>query len=59
MGSSYDFRALTKDTEEGINVNTIIDYLKIFEDSFLIKILYSYDFEKKQKRPKGNKKIYN
>jgi predicted AAA+ superfamily ATPase len=58
MGSSYDFRALTKDTEEGINVNTIIDYLKIFEDSFLIKILYSYDFEKKQKRPKGNKKIY-
>jgi predicted AAA+ superfamily ATPase len=58
LGSAYDFRALTKDIEEGISVNTIIDYLKTFEDSFIIKILYSYDFEKKQKRQKGNKKIY-
>jgi predicted AAA+ superfamily ATPase len=58
LGSNYDFRALTKDTIEGINATTIIDYLKTFEDAFLIKILYSYDFEKKQKRQKGNKKIY-
>jgi predicted AAA+ superfamily ATPase len=58
IGSAYDFRALTKDLEEGVSVNTIIDYLKVFEDSFLIKTLYSYDFEKKQKRQKGNKKVY-
>lgn len=58
LGSSYDFRTLVKDTVEGIAVNTIIDYLKIFEDSFLIKILYSYDFERKRRRIKGNKKIY-
>jgi predicted AAA+ superfamily ATPase len=58
IGSAYDFRALTKDLEEGISVNTIIDYIRVFEDSFLIKTLYSYDFEKKQKRQKGNKKVY-
>jgi predicted AAA+ superfamily ATPase len=58
LGSAYDFRAITKDTEEGISVNTVIDYLRMFEDSFLIKVLYSYDFDTRQKRQKGNKKIY-
>ena len=58
LGTAYDFRAISKETEEGISVNTVIDYLELFENSFLIKILYSYDFNKKQKRIKGNKKIY-
>jgi predicted AAA+ superfamily ATPase len=58
LGTAYDFRAISRDTEEGISVDTVINYLELFENSFLIKILYSYDFNKKQKRIKGNKKIY-
>lgn len=56
-GSRYDFRSISEDTE-GVSHPTVIDYLQLLEDNFLIHVLYSYDFNKKIKRYKGAKKIY-
>lgn len=56
-GSRYNFRAIVEETE-GISHPTVIDYLQLLEDNFLVNILYSYDFNKKIKRYKGAKKIY-
>jgi hypothetical protein len=58
FGSRYDFRGLTEEIEEPISHPTIIDYLRLMEDNFLIHVLYSYDFSKRMIRYKGMKKIY-
>lgn len=56
-GSRYDFKSIGEETEESISHPTIIDYLQLLEDNFLIHILYSYDFSKKTLKPRGAKKI--
>ncbi|MEA2033386.1 MAG: DUF4143 domain-containing protein, partial [Euryarchaeota archaeon] len=53
-----DFRGLAEEIEEPISHPTVIDYLRLMEDNFLIQVLYSYDFAKKRVRYKGMKKIY-
>jgi hypothetical protein len=58
FGSRYDFRGLTEEIEEPVSHPTIIDYLRLMEDNFLIQVLYSYDFSKKSIRYRGMKKIY-
>lgn len=58
FGSRYDFRGLTEEVEEPISHPTVIDYLRLMEDNFLVHVLYSYDFSKKMVRYKGMKKIY-
>nr|QNO54030.1 hypothetical protein KFAGBJAM_00011 [Methanosarcinales archaeon ANME-1 ERB6] len=58
FGSRYDFRGLTEEIEEPISHPTVIDYLRLMEDNFLVHVLYSYDFSKKMGRSKGMKKIY-
>lgn len=58
FGSRYDFRGLTEEIEEPISHPTVIDYLRLMEDNFLIQMLYSYDFTKRMVRYKGMKKIY-
>ena len=57
-GSRYDFRGLLQEVEERVSHPTIIDYLRLAEDNFLVHVLYSYDFSKKRIRYKGAKKIY-
>jgi len=56
--SRYSYTTLSKETEEGITQPTITDYVELFEESFLTKILYSYDFTKKLIRPKADKKVF-
>lgn len=58
FGSRYEFGALSKKIEEPITSPTIIDYLRLMEDNFLINVLYSYDISKKSVKSKGAKKIY-
>ncbi|HJH31810.1 MAG TPA: ATP-binding protein [Methanosarcinaceae archaeon] len=41
-----------------ISHQTVIEYLELFENSLLIEVVSSYDFNKKSARIKGNKKIY-
>jgi hypothetical protein len=57
IGSRYDFKSIGKETEEGVSHPTVIDYLQLLEDNFLIHVLYSYDFSKKALKPRGDKKI--
>ena len=58
FGSRYDFRGLAEEIEEPVSHPTVIDYVRLMEDNFLIQVLYSYDFSKKKVRYKGMKKIY-
>lgn len=58
MTSRYGFREITKATEEKTSQVTIIEYLHHLVDVFFIEILYSYDFNKKMPKWKGDKKIY-
>ena len=58
FGSRSDFRGLAEEIEEPISHPTVIDYLRLMEDNFLIQVLYSYDFAKRRVRYKGMKKIY-
>jgi len=55
-GSRYSFSKLAKDVET-THVTTI-DYLEALEESFIITILYAFDFSKKEMKPKGSKKIF-
>lgn len=54
--SRYSFTKLSKDIER-THVTTI-DYLEFLEDSFICFILYAFDFNKKEPKWKGDKKVY-
>ncbi len=55
-GSRYSFSRLSR----GIDRThiTTIDYLEFLEESFISFILYAYDFNKKEPKWKGDKKVY-
>lgn len=55
-GSRYSFARLSQEVER--SHITIIDYLECLEDSFISFILYAYDFNKKEPKWKGDKKVY-
>lgn len=55
-GSRYSFSKLSKLTDR--NHVTIIDSLEILEKSFILYVLYAYDFNKNYVKSKGDKKIY-
>jgi hypothetical protein len=55
-GSRYSFSKLASDIET-THVTTI-DYLETLEESFIITILYAFDFNKKDIKFKGDKKIF-
>jgi predicted AAA+ superfamily ATPase len=55
-GSRYSFSNLSRKIER-THVTTI-DYIEFMEDSFLCFVLYAYDFNKKEAKIKGDKKIY-
>ena len=54
--SKYSFTNISKSI--GSSPITVTDYLEFLEGSFILFILYAYDFSKKHIRFKGNKKIY-
>jgi predicted AAA+ superfamily ATPase len=55
-GSRYTFQKLAREIER-THVATI-DYLEFLEDSFISFVLYAYDFNKKEPKLKGDKKVY-
>ena len=55
-GSRFSFSKLSHTL--GRNHATIIDYLDIMEQSFIILIHYALDFARKEIKYKGNKKIF-
>jgi hypothetical protein len=55
-GSRYSFSSLARSL--GTTHVTTIGYLELLEASFLLFILYAYNFDKKQMRPDAPKKIY-
>lgn len=54
--SRYTFTKLSREIER-THVTTI-DYLEFLEESFISFILYAYDFNKKEAKWKGDKKVY-
>jgi predicted AAA+ superfamily ATPase len=58
MGSRYDFKSLGEETEEQISHPTILEYLRLLEDNFLIQVLYAYDFSRSSIKVKGAKKVH-
>ncbi len=54
-GSRYSFSKLSREMEKS-HVTTI-DYLQFMEDSFICFVLYAYDFNKKDIKAKGDKKV--
>ncbi|MFQ5544234.1 MAG: ATP-binding protein [Nitrospiria bacterium] len=55
-GSRYSFTKLSKVIER-THVTTI-DYLELLEESFILAVFYAYDFNKKDIKSKGDKKVY-
>jgi hypothetical protein len=55
-GSRYSFSKLAREIEK--THITTIDYLEFLEESFISFILYAYDFNKKEPKWKGDKKVY-
>ncbi|MGQ9680856.1 MAG: ATP-binding protein [Candidatus Bathyarchaeia archaeon] len=55
-GSRYSFSKLASDIET-THVTTI-DYLETLEESFILTVLYAFDFNKKDIKFKGEKKIF-
>lgn len=55
-GSRYSFSNLSREIEK--SHITTIDYLELMEDSFICFVLYAYDFNKKNVKAKGDKKVY-
>lgn len=55
-GTRYSFRKLAGDIES--THPTTIDYLELLEESFILRVLHSYDFNKKDMKFKGDKKVY-
>ena len=54
--SRYSFSSLSRQIER-THVTTI-DYLEFMEDSFICFVLYAYDFNKRNIKSKGDKKVY-
>jgi len=54
--SKYSFSTISRELER-THVTTI-NYLEFLEDSFISFILYAYDFNKKEPKWKGDKKVY-
>ena len=54
--SRYTFTKLSKEIER-THVTTI-DYLEFLEESFISFIIYAYDFNRKEPKWKGDKKVY-
>ena len=55
-GTRYSFSKLARDVE--ITHVTAIDYLELLEQSFILTVLHAYDFNKKNVKFKGAKKVY-
>jgi len=55
-GTRYSFSKLARDIET-THVTTI-DYLELLEESFILTVLHAYDFNKKDIKFKGEKKVY-
>lgn len=55
-GSRYSFSKLANDV--GTTHVTTIDYLEALEQSFILTILYAFDFSKRKSKFKGDKKIF-
>ncbi len=55
-GSRYSFLKLSQGIER--THVTIIDSLRILENSFILHVLFAYDFNKKYIKLKGDKKVY-
>jgi len=55
-GSRYSFSKLAGDV--GITHVTTIDYLEALEESFILTVLYAIDFNEKEAKFKGEKKIF-
>lgn len=55
-GSRYSFSKISREIER--NHITTISYIETLEDSFILFVLFAYDFTKKDIKAKGDKKIY-
>jgi len=55
-GSRYSFSKLAHDM--GTTHVTAIDYLETLEESFILSVIYAFDFEKKDIKFKGDKKVF-
>lgn len=55
-GTKYSFSKLAKDIDT--THVTAIDYLELLEGSFVLTVLHAYDFNKKDIKFKGAKKVY-
>jgi len=55
-GSRYSFSTLSHELER--HHLTIIDYLTLMQESFILFVLYAYDFGRMEVKDKGDKKIY-
>ncbi|MCS4542056.1 MAG: ATP-binding protein [Euryarchaeota archaeon] len=55
-GTRYSFSKLAREIE--ITHVTTIDYLDLLEESFILTVLHAYDFNKKDIKFKGEKKVY-
>jgi len=55
-GSRYSFSKIASDIET--THVTAIDYLETLEESFIVTILYAFDFNKKDIKFKGDKKVF-
>ena len=55
-GSKYSFTTLGKYLE--LSHQTVIEYLELLEDAFLIDVVPSLDIAQRKTKLKGNKKIY-
>lgn len=58
IGTRYSYTALTKGLESEMSRQTLIDYIETLEKSFVLQVLYPYDFNHKRPRTKATKKIY-
>lgn len=57
IGSDISYNAFASDTGVGSH-NTIYDYINFFEDAFIAKQIYNYDYRQRKVNFKKNKKIY-
>ena len=55
-GSRYSFSNLSSEIQR--NHKTTIEYLNALKDSFIIHVLYSYDFGRNSIKSKGDKKVF-
>lgn len=58
IGTRYSYNTLAKDLETGVQHQTLISYLDVLESSFILHLLYAYDFTRKTLRERADKKIY-